>query len=193
MKRAMKLGMLAGVLLAATAGQTKADLQVFDFSFTNDGSLPETGGTPGTVTGEVVLSFSGDGSGSASLVSIDSIPIGLTNIYGSLPINATSWSNQVANEFTVSLGVITAADFLAIDTPYPGATGGAILELNHNNALNDLQMVPAHMITINPGTGNLSGLAGIAFTPVPEPSTLNIAGLAGVCGIAYVVANKRRA
>jgi len=167
MKRAMKLGMLAGVLLAATAGQTKADLQVFDFSFTNDGSFPEGGGTPGTVTGEVVLSFSGDGSGSASLVSIDSIPIAptLPNIYGSLPIYATSWTNQEANAFTVSSGVITAADFSAFDNRgLLMGNGYAVLELNHNGA-NALQMVPGHTVTFNPGTGNDSGLAGVAFTP----------------------------
>jgi hypothetical protein len=40
MKRTMKLGMLAVVLLAATAGRTQAGSQFFDFSFMTDDTTP---------------------------------------------------------------------------------------------------------------------------------------------------------
>ena len=43
MKRTMKLGMLAVVLLAATAGRTQAGSQIFDFSFTTDATTPPAG------------------------------------------------------------------------------------------------------------------------------------------------------
>jgi hypothetical protein len=52
MKRTMKLGMLAVVLLGATAGRTQADIQIFDFSFTNDATTPSDW-IPGTVTGKL--------------------------------------------------------------------------------------------------------------------------------------------
>src|SRR5208337_3696765 len=106
MKRMMKLGMLAVVLLAAMAGRTQAGSQIFDFSFTTDATTPP-GWITGTVTGEIVLPFSGDGSGPATLVSIGTIPSGMTNIYGTLPINATAWDTQVVNTFTVFGGMIT--------------------------------------------------------------------------------------
>ena len=80
MKRTMKLGMLAVVLLAAMAGRAQAGSQIFDFSFTTDATTPP-GWITGTVTGEIVLP-SGDGSGLAgTLVSIDTIPSGMTNIF----------------------------------------------------------------------------------------------------------------
>ena len=43
MKRTMKLGMLAVVLLAATAGRTQAGSQFFDFSFMTDDTTPPAG------------------------------------------------------------------------------------------------------------------------------------------------------
>ena len=97
MKRTMKLGMLAVVLLAATAGRTQAGSQSFDFSFTTDPTTPP-GWITGTVTGEIVLP-SGDGSGlAATLVSIVNIPSGMTNIYDpTLPIDVTIWDTQGVN------------------------------------------------------------------------------------------------
>ena len=93
MKRTMKLGMLAVVLLAAMAGRTQAGSQIFDFSFTTDATTPP-GWITGTVKGEIELPFSGDGSGPATLVSIDTIPSGMTNIYLTYPINVTAWDKQ---------------------------------------------------------------------------------------------------
>src|SRR5271157_3015172 len=135
MKRTMKLGMLAVVLLAAMAGRTQAGSQSFDFSFTTDPTTPP-GWITGTVKGEIELPFSGDGSGPATLVSIDTIPSGMTNIYGTLPINATAWNIQVVNTFTVSGGTVTSADYSANDTTLPPPEGSLI---SFGSGSNELQ------------------------------------------------------
>jgi len=190
MKRTMKLGMLAVVLLAAMAGRTQAGSQIFDFSFTTDATTPP-GWITGTVTGEIVLDFSGDGSGHATLVSIDTIPSGMTNIYGTLPINATAWDMQGLNTFTVSGGMITSADYSAIATTLPPPEGSLI---SFGSGSNELQFTNQNNVVQS--TGNESGFPGVTFTPVsvtiPEPSSLILAGMAGICGFAWRVAAKRR-
>src|SRR5208337_224743 len=190
MKRMMKLGMLAVVLLAAMAGRTQAGSQIFDFSFTTDATTPP-GWITGTVTGEIVLPFSGDGSGQATLVSINTIPSGMTNIYGTLPINATAWDTQVVNTFTVSGGMITSANYSATNALTPPPEGSLI---SFGSGTNELQFT--NQIGVAQETGNESGFPGVTFTPVsvtiPEPSSLTLAGMAGICGFAWRVAAKRR-
>jgi len=190
MKRTMKLGMLAVVLLAATAGRTQAGSQSFDFSFTTDDTTP-SGWITGTVKGEIELPFSGDGSGPATLVSIDTIPSGMTNIYGTLPINATAWDTQVVNTFTVSGGMITSANYSATNALTPPPEGSLI---SFGSGTNELQFT--NQIGVAQETGNESGFPGVTFTPVsvtiPEPSSLILAGMAGICGFAWRVAAKRR-
>jgi len=187
----MKLGMLAVVLLAATAGRTQAGSQSFDFSFTTDRTTPNDW-IMGTVTGEIVLPFSGDGSGPATLVSIDTIPSGMTNIYGTLPINATAWDTQVKNTFTVSGGMITLADYSATNALTLPPPEGSLISFGSGS--NELQFTNQNNV-VQP-TGNESGILGITFTPVsvpiPEPSSLILAGMAGICGFAWRVAAKRR-
>jgi len=188
----MKLGMLAVVLLAAMAGRTQAGSQIFDFSFTTDATTPP-GWITGTVTGEIVLDFSGDGSGHATLVSIDTIPSGMTNIYGTLPINATAWDTQVVNTFTVSGGMITSANYSATNALTPPPEGSLI---SFGSGSNELQFTNQNNVVQS--TGNESGITGVTFTPVsvsvpiPEPSSLILAGMAGICGFAWRVAAKRR-
>ncbi len=190
MKRTMKLGMLAVVLLAATAGRTQAGSQTFDFSFTTDATTPP-GWITGKVTGEIDLSFSGDGSGPATLVSIDTIPSGMTNIYGTLPINATIWDTQVVNTFTVSGGMITSADYSATATTLPPPEESLF---SFGSGTNELKFTNQNGVAQE--TGNLFGILGVTFTPVsvpiPEPSSLILAGMAGICGFAWRVAAKRR-
>jgi len=193
MKRTMKLGMLAVVLLAATAGRTQAGSQSFDFSFTTDDTTP-SGWITGTVKGEIELPFSGDGSGPATLVSIDTIPSGMTNIYGTLPINATAWDTQVKNTFTVSGGMITLADYSATNALTLPPPEGSLISFGSGS--NELQFTNQNNVVQS--TGNESGITGVTFTPVsvsvpiPEPSSLILAGMAGICGVAWRVAAKRR-
>jgi len=189
MKRTMKLGMLAVVLLAVTAGRTQAGSQSFDFSFTTDRTTPNDWIT-GTVTGEIVLPFSGDGSGPPTLVSIDTIPSGMTNIYGTLPINVTAWDTQGKNNnFTVSGGLISSADYSATNALTPSPEGSFI---SFGAGSNQLQFTNQNNVVQN--TGNESGSPGVTFTPspIPEPSSLILAGMAGICGFAWRVAAKRR-
>jgi PEP-CTERM motif len=138
-----------------------------------------------------VLLFSGDGSGPATLVSIDTIPSGMTNIYGTLPINVTAWDMQGANTFTVFGGLITSADYSAnaFTLPKPEASS-----ISFGAGTNFLQFTSPS--TTVQETGNQSGFPGVTFTPVsvpiPEPSSLILAGMAGICGFAWRVAAKRR-
>ncbi len=189
MKRTMKLGMLAVVLLAATAGRTQAGSQSFDFSFTTDATTPLDWIT-GTVTGEIMLP-SGDGIGlAATLVSIVNIPSGMTSIYNPpLPINATAWDRQMRNSFTVSGGMITSADYSANDVL--STSEGSLIVFGSGS--NQLQFTNQNVVQ---NTGNESGPLGVTFTPVsvpiPEPSSLILAGMAGICGFAWRVAAKHR-
>jgi hypothetical protein len=107
MMRTMKLGALALALLAATAAQTQASLLNFDFSITNT-----IGDVSGTVTGEI-LGLSDNSTGPAAEVLIDTFPAGLNNIAGPTPINATLWTSQDQNSFTVSAGQVIAGGFWA--------------------------------------------------------------------------------
>lgn|SRR5208337_1731745 len=178
-----------GAAYSGVAGRNRrpvaADIS-FDFSFTNvDGNIP------GTVTGEIVLPFSGDGTGSATMVAIDTIPNTMTNIYGTTPINVLAWSSIGDNTFTVSSGQITSANFVATDSSLPtGAQAQLILRPGSFASL--------YFDFTDGSVQDVKDLSGqILITPAtintPEPSTLIIAGMAGVCGIAYGVTNKRRA
>ena len=65
MMRALILGMLTLAIVVAPVREIRAD-QVFDFSFSNLlGTGPQPGNVNGTVTGEIVLPFDGDGMGAA--------------------------------------------------------------------------------------------------------------------------------
>jgi hypothetical protein len=170
------MGMLSVAILAALAGPTRADLQTFDFSFTNVG-----GNVPGTVTGDIELSFSGDGTGSATSVTITGYPTGLNLVLLSPPIQIQDW-DVLYNSFTVSDGIISYAQYYSID--------------NSIRAQFTLNVASENRLLVNGfEVADSQGLQGIVFTsvPVPEPSTLIIAGMAGACGLTYVVANKRRA
>ena len=96
---------VAVAVLAAMAlgSQTAQASQMFDFSFTNT-----TGTTAGTVTGEIVLPFNGDGTAAATHVYVDSAPAGLSISTFPFDTVPSPWGVG-ANTFTVTGGHITSA------------------------------------------------------------------------------------
>jgi|HubBroStandDraft_6_1064221.scaffolds.fasta_scaffold33734_2 hypothetical protein len=104
--RTIKLGCLAAAILAATAGKMQAAFQAFDFSF--------TGYTSGNyVSGEILLP-DGDGTGPAFKVQLEQFPLGFSPPgFPIMPTNATDWPLQGVNDFTVTDGKLTYANFQA--------------------------------------------------------------------------------
>ena len=93
--------------ISAFTGATSAKADSFTFSFTN-----VVGTVNGTVTGEII-GLTNNATGSAAEILITSFPSGLNSIFGSGPINATSW-NAASGEliYRDRSGVITAARLL---------------------------------------------------------------------------------
>ena len=188
MKRLTTAGMLAAVILAALARPSRAGSQAFDFSFNNI-----SGTVAGTVTGVIDLSFSGDGTGSATSVTITSYPSVYLSIFGSPPITtpvSPYFSTVTANSFTVTGGQITDAQYYASSENQPFASW---ISLNYNDANTLAYYTPF----IADSTGNTLGLSGTTYTPasvpVPEPSSLAIISMAVACGLIFAVATRRRA
>jgi PEP-CTERM motif len=157
----------AVLMLAAASGPLRAE-QIFDFSFTNT-----IGNVAGTVTGEIVLPFDGDGSGAASDVLIQSFPPGLSSV-GMPPIDASRWTYQEVNEFTVYSGQVTgASEFYAYtSTSYPSS----VIELTPTTSYLAYGAGP-----LSHGSNNEVYADATSFipAPAPEPSSLMllVAGL----------------
>ncbi len=183
MNRLTTAGMLAAAILAVLAGPSRADLQAFDFSFTND---PSIGNVAGTVAGVIDLSFLGDGTGPATTVEITSFPSIYSSTIAALPITipGSPLSTILSNTFTVAGGEITDAYFIAEGT----SVGSFDLNAFALNSLED---------NYGNETANYDGLSGVTFTPVsvsvPEPSSLKITSMTVACGLIFAVATRRRA
>jgi len=170
MMRTIQLGVLAVALSAATAGKTRAE-QIFDFSFSNT-----IGNVPGTVTGQVVLPFDGNGTGAASEVLITSVP-GALSIVGSID-DATNWQDQIYNGFTVFNGQITHLDpsfdaLYYLNPPYSTPYVQLTLDTIGYNEL--LYNSPPHEPQIE--VENQGGLSALHFERVsstPEPTTITL-------------------
>ncbi len=169
--------------ISAFTGATSAKADSFTFSFTN-----VVGTVNGTVTGEII-GLTNNATGSAAQILITSFPSGLNSIFGSGPINATSWDQQMENSFTEAGGVITAADFWSAQT-VGGFSQGAQLFINGEvgSGFNFLNL---------DGTDDLyvwgdNGFQSVTFAPLaattPEPSSLLLA----VTGIAAAMGSFRR-
>jgi hypothetical protein len=155
------------LMLAAAAGPLRAE-QIFDFSFTNT-----IGNVAGTITGEIVLPFAGDGSGAASQVLIESFPPGLSSV-GTPPIDASQWTYQEVNQFTISSGQVTGtSEFYAYtSTSYPSS----VIELTPTTSYLAYGAGP-----LTHGSNNevYSDATSFVSAPAPEPSSvvLLVAGL----------------
>jgi len=184
--------------------QAKAE-QIFAFSFNGN-----FGNAPGTVTGQLTLNVSPDGSATATQATILSVPdfpgqnSEALQVYSdvlALPLNIFS-GNVALNAFTVTNGQITAAHLAITDGPIPISVPnsnvdayGATLDLaagagNNPGPENTFQLQEFTGTGFNPSAAanstNFDGTAGITFTPVntPEPPTLTMldAGIVAICG-----------
>jgi hypothetical protein len=166
MMRIVLSGVLSVAMLAATAGQTQAS-QTFDFSFTS--SANPNGYVLGTVTGEVVLPFNGDGTGAATEVLIDSFPSALDPFPPPTPFLITPISQPfpdgVQNTFVVTGGNVSYANFLGADYYWTGTPPwGITLNLDPNG--------PSALLSyLSPPPTNQTDIgAPVQFVPAPSPT-----------------------
>jgi len=163
--RALKFGVFALALLAATATQSRAD-QIWDFSFTN---VIPAGNTDGTVTGTIDLPLGvtgntpDNGTAAATSVTITSSPAALGDISGE-PTNAVTWNLQVANTFTVTGGVL-APIFVAEENSPPLP----VLELSFNSNNASLYDVTTGAEVFDTSSPTYTFQPA---TPTPEPASI---------------------
>jgi hypothetical protein len=161
--KSIYLAPLAAALLNASATAEAAD---FIFTFDSDLSDPDVGGSAvaGTVTGRL-LGLPDDGTQGAVQVYIDSYSPDATLTY---PVDVTDWFWQTANLFTVSGGMIVAAEFEADD--FLGENRLFInLPIFDSGGTNYASLGSGNTVSV----WNNQGLGGVTFTrigAVPEPS-----------------------
>ena len=157
--RTTKLGVFALAMLVSSAGQTQAS-QIFDFSITNT-----TGNVLGTVTGEIVLPFNGNGqSDFASEVLIETYPSRFAAPLSSVPLNVTDWPFQGGEDFAVQNGQLYYAVFEAVDRTDSSAYFFEILSY----APSELESTLPNLQLVGPAT--------FSAHPTPEPATLTLLG-----------------
>jgi PEP-CTERM motif len=163
-------------LILLGPASANANLLDFYFSFSDDGSYPPFD-VPGTVTGEI-SGLTDNSTSMAEHVFIDSFPANLALGFAT-PLDTIGDSLLFGfNSFTVSHGQIVDALYLAQNNIYPYSL---FLNVFDGNSLT------GSILT----TGNLSGLDGITFTAVPEPSTWAMM-LLGFAGLGFAGYRQRR-
>lgn len=178
MKSRMKEAVLAVAMLAATAGKSHAD-QIFDFS-----SSYVAGNVSGTMTGQVVLPFNGDGTGAATEVVIDSFPSIFVPYLGPAPVTigptfAPTWDNP-GNTFTVASGNIVSSSTFTVWFSPAAYVGDMRFELNglYDTELNDGGTLPGNW----PGVDYYYGTLNYQSTPEPATLTLLASGILAIGG-----------
>jgi hypothetical protein len=185
-----------GTVLALPAN---ADV-IFNFS-----ANLTSGDALGTITGTLDLPFvnaGGSGSGATDALILTSIPAGFGPL-GSFGggANVTGWADQVSNTFTVTAGVITSFDFMAVTNSddslgnylclnSTGGSGGSIGGWVCPAGLNELSETSATF------GYNFGGLSGVTFTATtssstPEPATIGTM-LFGLPALYLAMRRKRR-
>jgi hypothetical protein len=157
-----------GLLFLAAPLATQANLLNFDFSFQNT-----TGDVSGTVSGEI-LGLANNSTGAASEVLITSFPVGLNSVLGAGPFDATTWTYQMDNSFTVVNGQVVAGGFWADSAP----AFQLFIDGNPGYGINFLSLdaTAANYVWGNPGLA--------AANIVPAPSVPDAAGTFSLLGAA---------
>jgi hypothetical protein len=166
--------MVLAVTMLAAEGPVQAS-QIFDFSFTNDG-----GNVSGTVTGRI-LGLNDNSTGPASHVLIDSFPGALSGL-GAAPIDTALWNFPIVNSFTVTGGIVTAADFL-VENDSPSSVDA--LGINEHDDFNVNRLLSVDKSTFaEPEIISRGGLSAahvtLAPSSTPEPATITLLGTAVV-------------
>jgi hypothetical protein len=172
--------LIAGAIVIASTTAGRAALLDFDFTFTDDPSLPGT--IPGTVKGEIEGLMNNTANQAAAAVLITSVT-GISLPFA-LPLNTVGDVASNINYFTVTNGKITSVEYDASSLNYQ-----LLLDLDKFGTLYTL-------FGVNEPIENKRGLAGLNITPVnaavPEPGAITLLGtaLAGL-GLFRFRANRR--
>jgi hypothetical protein len=171
-------GAFSLLLLVCSASMTNATTLNFQFSFSTTKVCGYCGEISGTVTGRII-GLADNNTGPASQVLIDGFPTGLNSIYGSGPIDATLWANQIANSFTTSGGNVVDGQFLA---NIPGHLGYyAELDLNYGGNHDNFLSLNGYNSLDVWDQGGLPGLHLTSLaTPLPAALPLFASGLGGL-------------
>lgn len=175
---------LVTAVAAMTLASTPAMAVDFTFSFSTDLTDPAVlNGVAGTVTGRV-LGLTDNATSAATSVFIDSYSVGGF----SAPTNATLWSFQEFNSFTVVGGLITNATFHADDS----SGGFDRLYINLDvGYVNGFTNYASTGVSNRASIWNNNGLQGLTFSgssAVPEPASWALM----IGGFALVGASLRR-
>jgi hypothetical protein len=157
-KKAQLLAKIGGgcvAFLVCLTGVESANALDFTFSFTNI-----NGNVPGTVEG-IIGGLTDNSTSAATSLELTSFPAGLGTANDGT--NVLGWGSTFINQFTVTNGSITAADFVAV-----GLSSGLCID---NNVLcfsgfNAAPSSATNILTFNAASNvvsNSNGFSGVTF------------------------------
>jgi hypothetical protein len=179
-KTILALALVAG--LTSFAGNAKAAVLTFNWSIAGDGSY---GSSTDVIGGVLTLNDAGTEATSLYVTSNQG-----GNVHFDSSINFVNYVNEWSpNNFTVVNGKITSAEFtanVAGEPSYNIGFGYYGMYNSFNSSSYDYQKQSFNYFdTVNTSTG----MDGVTFTLVPEPSTYALFGLAA---LALIIAYRRK-
>ncbi|MSU34429.1 MAG: hypothetical protein EXS36_04845 [Pedosphaera sp.] len=178
--------MLVLAFAEATAGQVQASL-IFEYSLT-DKIGSGFGSVAGTVTGKI-YGLSDNSTGAASQVTIETYPAGLGSIFAPGSIDATAWTLQGENSFTVVAGLVTDGSFSANQGD---PLTGDFVQLSINDGPYNFVIIRGVLALYLEGNDGFDAANIVsASSAVREPTSLRLVGL-GALGLVTGVIRRRR-